>query len=232
MNPCFRGPAPALLHEYGNEIAQEYITKRSENPAHKFRWPQRSGQSLYKVAYAALVDMSELRCAYCDGHPIDATGEEQIDHFRPKSRKEFYGLVCSWDNLFLICSACNKAKLSKWDEALLRPDEQGFAFSRYFSYRTDTGKLEPNAAASRLDQHRAEQTIKIFGLNRAGACTMRQWTVKSIQRVESQIELDDLGYRYLIPLCRTVVKGSDSLILGGDQKSKGFYDEKSTSLPP
>lgn len=202
MKACTRAPAPELLERHGQAIAQEYIAKRRENPAYRFRWPRRNGQSIYNVAYAGLEAMTDGRCAYCDGHPISATGEDQIDHFRPKSREEFYALVCTWDNLFLICSACNKAKLDKWDEALLRPDEPGFAFSRYFSYRTDTGELKPNAAASIAEQHRVQTSIEIYDLNRAGACTLRRIMVRSILTAESDEELADLAYRYLIPLCR------------------------------
>ena len=201
MRACQRGQAPELLQKYGQAIGEEYAAKRRVNPAYRFQWPQREGQSLSVVTRAALAAMTDGRCAYCDGHPVDAMGESQIDHFRPKSREEFYELVCNWENLFLICFGCNKAKMGDWDEALLRPDEPEFTFSRYFSYRTDTGSLEPNAAATSADQHRATQTIKLLDLNRAGACTMRRNMVK-LMLISSDEELADLGYRYLIPFCR------------------------------
>jgi hypothetical protein len=34
--------------------------------------------------------MTAEHCSYCDGHPLNATGIETVDHFRPKSRPEFY----------------------------------------------------------------------------------------------------------------------------------------------
>ena len=160
--PFQRAAAPELLLRFGPEIAQEYIVRRRENSAHHFRWPQREGQALGPVIREALAAMTLGRCSYCDGHPIGAMGDEQIDHFRPKSREEFFELVCTWENLFLICNACNKSKLAKWDESWLRPDEPGFEFSKYFSYRTDTGELEHNAAASAAEQHRAKRTIEDF----------------------------------------------------------------------
>src|SRR5690349_19293380 len=109
MNPCQRGAVPELLVRYGHLIGKDYATKRRADAAYRFQWPKREGQWLYAIAYTALGAVTDQHCAYCDGYPIDATGEEQIDHFRPKSRPEFYELVCTWDNLFLICSACNKA---------------------------------------------------------------------------------------------------------------------------
>lgn len=202
MKACQRGLAPELLQRHGTAIAQDYIAKRQANPGYVFRWPQRDGQSLLAVTRAALEAMTEVRCAYCDGHPIAAMGDAQIDHFRPKSREEFYELVCTWENLFLICYACNKAKKDKWDDALLRPDEPGFTFSRYFSYRTDTGSLEPNAAASTHEQHRARRTIEILDLNRAGACVLRKNTVRTMLLAASAEDLADLGYRYLVPFVR------------------------------
>lgn len=206
MNVCFRGSAPELLDRYGYAIGQEYAAKRRANPSHTFQWPQREGQSVYTVAKTALEVMTQRRCAYCDGHPITAMGEDQIDHFRPKSREEFYELVCAWDNLFLICSACNKAKLNKWDNALLRPDEPGFSFSRFFTYRTDTGALEPNAAGSSEDRHRSQRTIEILDLNRIGACEGRRQMVRLILAAVSDEDLANVGCRYLIPLCRPALE--------------------------
>ncbi len=202
MKECERGPAPALLERHGQAIAQDYIVKRRDNPSYRFQWPRREGQSLSAVTLEALKAMTDERCAYCDGHPIAAMGEAQIDHFRPKSRAEFYGLVCAWENLFLICSACNKAKLDKWDEALLRPDDAKFRFDHYFAYRTDTGELIPNAAAPLSQQQQAIRTIEILDLNRAGACTLRKMTVGLIRAAQTEDDLLDLGYRFLFPLCR------------------------------
>lgn len=200
-----RGIRPLLLRKYGKSIAREYMAKRIETPNLRFHWPHRENQSLLDVVRIQLSAMTDARCAYCDGYPIDATGEDQVDHFRPKTRREFYHLVCAWKNLFLTCSACNKAKGDKWDEALLRPDVHEFTFLRYFSYRTDNGKLEPNRAASTEDQARASRTIEILDLNRPGACVARQRTVRRILASRPDDDLIDLDYRFLIPLCRNAV---------------------------
>lgn len=110
MQECRRGPAPELLARHGAEVGAEYARRRREDSKYRFQWPQRGGQKLYKVARAALAEMTAHRCSYCDGYPLGATGKDEIDHFCPKTCETFYELVCEWTNLFLICTSCNAAK--------------------------------------------------------------------------------------------------------------------------
>jgi uncharacterized protein (TIGR02646 family) len=187
------------LARHGLEIGATYARQRRDNPAHRFRWPRRDGQSLYAVARAALADMTAHRCSYCDGYPLNATGHDEIDHFRPKSHEAFYALVCAWENLFLICSRCNRAKRDRWEPALLRPDLD-YAFDRYFFFRFDSGALEPAPGITEGDLHRALRTIALFDLNRTDACTARLTAVKAIQRRVSDDELANVAYRFLIDL--------------------------------
>jgi uncharacterized protein (TIGR02646 family) len=201
MNRTLREPAPALLEQHGAQIGIAYAQRRRTEPSYRYQWPHRNGQRLYDVAHAALRAMTDERCSYCDGHPIDSVGEDQIDHFCPKSLPQFYELVCTWTNLFLTCVACNKAKLDAWHELLLRPDAADYSFERYFEYRFDTGELHPNTAASPFDQSRAAKTIEICDLNRAGACTQRRRTVRLIRSATSEHERADIPYRFLLPMC-------------------------------
>jgi uncharacterized protein (TIGR02646 family) len=200
MRGCRRGPAPDLLAKHGPEIGAAYARRRRDDPTHRFQWPRRDGQSLYAVACDALADMTELHCSYCDGYPLNATGSDEIDHFRPKSREAFYELVCAWDNLFLICGRCNGAKRDRWEPVLLRPDDVDYAFERYFFFRFDSGALEPAPGITEGDHHRALQTIEILELNRTDACIARLAAVKAIRRRSSDDELADVPYRFLIPL--------------------------------
>jgi uncharacterized protein (TIGR02646 family) len=144
--------------------------------------------------------MTARRCSYCDGYPLNATGQDEIDHFCPKSHAAFYELVCAWENLFLICSRCNAAKRDRWDPALLRPDDLDYAFDRYFLFRFDSGALEPAPGITEGDRHRALQTIEILELNRTDACRARLTAVKAIARRVSDDELADVPYRFLIDL--------------------------------
>lgn len=203
MTPCVRGPEPDVLAREGAKFGRDYAAKRRATPRFPFQWPRREGQSVLAIVREALAAMTSGHCSYCDGHPIGATGVATVDHFRPKSRPEFYELVCSWTNLFFTCTACNHAKGEQWDEALLRPDDPDFDFERYFEYRPQSGELEP-ASRDPEEQRRARRTIEILDLNRAGACMNRKRAERSMKALGPDIPLDDWAYRYLIPLCRAV----------------------------
>jgi uncharacterized protein (TIGR02646 family) len=200
MTPCTRGPAPEVLAREGAQIGRDYAARRRENPRFRFQW----SRSVLDAVREALAVMTAGHCSYCDGHPLDATGVETVDHFCPKGRPEFHELVCTWTNLFLTCTACNQAKREQWDEALLRPDDVDFRFERYFEVRFDSGKLEPAAAASAAEQQRARRTIEILDLNRPGLCTSRLRIVREMQRSNVLDEPDSWAYRYLLPLCRAM----------------------------
>jgi uncharacterized protein (TIGR02646 family) len=194
MTPCTRGPEPEVLAREGARIGREYAAKRRETPGFRFQWPRRDGQSLLAMVRDALSAMTAAHCSYCDGHPIDSTGAETVDHFRPKGHSAFYELVCTWTNLFLTCTACNLAKGEKWDHALLRPDDLDFLFERYFEYRFDSGKLEPASMANAEERQRALRTIEIFNLNRAGACESRKRVLRWMQRALADDDLDSYAY--------------------------------------
>lgn len=199
MKPCVRSASPPVIAAHGAEIGAAYAEAKRRNPRLAFSWPTIGGVSVAQEARATLAAMTDGRCSYCDGYPIDATGEAQIDHFRPKGRPEFYELVCEWTNLFLACSACNKAKGARWDECLLRPDEPGFTFERFFDFRFDSGEMHENPAASDVDRRRAARSIEVFNLNRPGACMRRLEVIKMIRA--SAVPHDVLAHRFLLPLC-------------------------------
>lgn len=185
------------------QIGREYAARRQADPGYRFRWPRRDGTSVLDVVREALGMMTAGHCSYCDGHPLDATGVETVDHFRPKGRVEFYELVCTWNNLFLTCTACNHAKREQWDEVLLRPDDMDFRFERYFEVRFDSGALEPAATGNAAEQHRARRTIEILDLNRPGLCKNRLRIIREMRRDDAVDEqVDSWAYRYLLPVCR------------------------------
>lgn len=195
MNRCERGEAPPILLAHGPDIARRYAERRGQSASYRFSWPRRGGQPLLPPIREALGRMTDEHCSYCDGCPIDAMSDEQVDHFRPKTRPEFYMSVCDWDNLFLCCGACNKAKLDQWDEDLLRPDAADYEFDRYFEYRFETGELHPSTVADEGDRRRAARTIELLALNRAGACTARRQIVRLL--CADPVNDPTLSYRYL-----------------------------------
>jgi HNH endonuclease len=141
--------------------------------------------------------MTQERCSYCDGDLRFGTVQEDIDHFRPKSRPEFYGLVCAWENLFLVCAPCNKAKGDRWNELLLKPDDLEYRFARYFSYSFEKDELEPNPVASAGDGERARVTIELLGLNGAKHRASRRRVREKILRGLSAEAREDLSYRFI-----------------------------------
>jgi uncharacterized protein (TIGR02646 family) len=191
-----------VIEREGAQIGRDYAARRRENPRFRFQWPHRDGRSLFDVVREALAAMTAEHCSYCDGHPLDATGVETVDHFRPKGRPEFHELACTWTNLFLTCTACNQAKREQWDEALLRPDDPDFCFEDYFEVRFDSGILEPAGGADAAEQQRARRTIEILKLNRPGLCMSRLRIIREMQRSDVADEPGSWAYRYLLPLCR------------------------------
>ncbi len=201
MRPCTRGPEPKLLEQYGAELLRLHVERRSADPKARFEWREREGRSILTVVREALALMTDGHCSYCDGHPINDTGEETVDHFRPKSR--FRDLAYTWTNLFLACSACNHSKGERWDELLLCPDDPDFRFERYFECDFATGELRPAPTASPEDQARALCTIQILRLNRAGTCKSRLRILAQLWNGRLDTDDNDLPYRYLIPIFRS-----------------------------
>lgn len=54
----------------------------------------------------ALVQMFHDKCAYCESK-ITHIDYGHIEHFRPKSLREFYDKAVEWENLLLACGRCN-----------------------------------------------------------------------------------------------------------------------------
>lgn len=180
MTPFIRDTAPTVLMEVAEEATASFVRRRREDPSATFTWPQRSGQSVLGPIREALLKMTSGHCSYCDSCPIDATGRHEVDHFRPKA--DFPAEVCDWLNLFVVCSACNEVKLAEWNAELLRPDAGDYSFARYFHLNPLTGELRPNPGAPPQEQTRATETIRIFGLQRPGLCTLRKKQILSLER--------------------------------------------------
>lgn len=202
MRPFSRGNPPALLKKHETDIAKRYGIKRASNASYVFKWPTREKQPLLPIIRDALLQLTDKRCSYCDGDHLDATGKAHIDHFCPKGLSQFYNLVADWSNLYISCTACNVAKGNRWDPDLLRPDQAGYSFDKYFEYHFETGEIHENPAANQADKNRAITTINIFDLNRTGACEVRKIVVKLLRHNQPEILEEDIGYRYLYALCK------------------------------
>ncbi|WP_176517537.1 retron Ec78 anti-phage system effector HNH endonuclease PtuB [Pseudomonas faucium] len=110
--------------------------------------------------------MQGKRCAYCEA---DINHERRhIEHFRQRDR--YPQGTFDWHNLFGSCNrtgTCGKLKDNcglYHHEDLIKPDiEDPEAFLVF----TPNGSVQPRANLSARDRNRAEQTIRILGLNGA-----------------------------------------------------------------
>lgn len=69
------------------------------------------------------------RCVYCGCHEVEvapgaAQGGFEVEHFRPRSRKEFRRYASDYQNLHWSCRACNAAKSDGWPS----PEEQELGY--------------------------------------------------------------------------------------------------------
>jgi uncharacterized protein (TIGR02646 family) len=206
MRPAERPSAPAVLIEHAAAWCQEYVARRAAEPGYRFQWKQHQGQRMNLLIGDALAAMTQAHCAYCDGFPLDDTACETIDHFLPKSR--YPELVYAWENLYLACPRCQREKEINFDGRvdpvtyrgeLLRPDEPGYRFERYFLFNYENGHIEPNPGAPEIDKSRACYTIDSLGLNQAGRPQSRKRTRRRFaRRSAAEDPLDDWPYRFLL----------------------------------
>lgn len=199
MRKFVRLMEPEILAKNKTEITENYIRSRSANPAYKFQWPQREDRQVYKKILARLIEQTQEHCSYCDGFPLKK-GDYQIDHFKPKSLPGFYTLVAEWTNLYLCCDACQKRN-NKYDNLLLHPDSEDYAFEDYFDYNFSEHLLLPNPARPAINQQRATITITLFDLNHKGHKISRQRMLEAY-KYNREITIDDLGYRFMFDLIK------------------------------
>ena len=150
-----------------------------------------------------LFEASGDRCAFCDGL-MKITSKATVEHFRPKSK--FPSLKAVWSNLFPCCDQCQSAKLEKFDEALLKPDEPSYRFLKYFVCNFRTGEIESDPNNAPDEQLRAAITIQIYGLNATARCNARRkerghWLAEVSQSGQGSLEhtnLDDWQFRFFL----------------------------------
>ncbi|RDY65465.1 hypothetical protein DX912_17340 [Lysobacter soli] len=93
-------------------------------------------------------------CVYCRQPDSSVPNLNfQVDHYRPKSISKFAHLVCSYENLFYCCSACNSRKGAYWpdDETagpyVVNPCDHEMA--SHLKFDSATGRMDPKSAYGR-----------------------------------------------------------------------------------
>lgn len=138
--------------------------------------------------------MTQQHCAFCDGL-LGLTSRETVEHFRPK--KTFPKLAYAWDNLFPCCDLCQSIKLERFDEALLKPDTEDYAFNNYFTVNYHTGKIELSSRSDLDAQAKARITLELYGLNTKERMIARTREMECFSRAEVPC-VDDYNYRFFL----------------------------------
>jgi len=134
--------------------------------------------------------LTNNHCAFCDDilKPF-GSAKTEIEHFKPKSKYKCHAYI--WLNLFPICDSCNKSKLSKFDDLILRPDYLAFTFEKWFYFNTKTYEIYPKKLGN-ADWKRAEKTIEIYNLNSDDLIERR----KFILAKQDNLEKNEKAFRY------------------------------------
>ena len=96
-----RHESPQYLEENKNKWTQKYL----QNKPKAFSWYD----GVYEKLLDDLKEQTGSHCAFCDrAMSPDGDTDEEIEHFKPKSFKNFPELAYEWTNLYPICPKCNK----------------------------------------------------------------------------------------------------------------------------
>ena len=115
----------------------------------------------------SLIQMQGVRCAYCEGSPYS---EGHIEHFRRKNQAHYPQFTFHWDNLFFACGSqdhCGHYKDRPGapvynPDHLIKPDVHDPDAMFYF-HSSGEVRLRPNPSPE--EEHRANETIRVFNLN-------------------------------------------------------------------
>ena len=145
------------------------ITRGSEPP-----WLSTSTSTTrynHPTVAAALMEMQNSKCSYCERYIPPRGLGRQVEHFRPKSA--FPEFRYSWTNLLVACPTCNGNKLEQFptddsgDPLLLDPSDPNTDPEEHVAFVVTRrqGELGPKGLAiARGDSDRGRETIEVLGL--------------------------------------------------------------------
>ena|ERR1019366_3297938 len=190
MRKLRRVAAPAFLTQNCEAWGIAWGERHDANPGAPFYWHEIEGEPVNRKLLPLLKAQVQDHCSFCDHFPVDPPSNSTIEHFRPKAT--FPLDAYRWENLYYCCDACQR-KGDGFDDALIRPDEDDYSFDKYFRWDFTTGMLNVNEQASPTDQHRAEVTRTLYGLNEGHPrLRLREQRLRSRAMEEP---LDDFAYR-------------------------------------
>ncbi len=155
-----RGAAPAGFAERAADWERRFAAGRREQA-------KLSASAFWsRVRNEIKADAEELRlrfhgkCAFCEAK-MEHVANPHIEHYRPKSRREFERFMFAWDNWLLSCGRCNQTKWAHFpmcggEPCLLNPVADDPVVHLDFIGATILGLSE-----------RGQETIRLVGLHRA-----------------------------------------------------------------
>jgi uncharacterized protein (TIGR02646 family) len=162
MTRVQRTGKPKILTD--NEVAWKAAIAAAANAKAR---KKAQGHYCRKPIKKALVDMFHGKCAYCES-AITHIDYGHIEHFKPKSRREFSELAVDWNNLLLACGVCNGAEFKgvnfpgpREEGPLIDPTAEDPSPHFKFDYDSKT-----RVAAVLGITGRGRTTVKTFGLDR------------------------------------------------------------------
>jgi len=194
MMRIVKNPAPEFLRSNYKKWGKRYKAKR-KNPtkSNDFVWATYKGQKVNVLLLPFLRTETNYHCSFCDGFPLETTGET-VEHFRPKA--SFPLLSYLWANLLYCCKYCNENKGEKFEKLLIKPNDRHYDFETYFLFEYDTGRIEPHPALIGIDRLKAENTIRLYGLNECNRPFRRKFYLKQFQKTQNP-DIEDFPYRFI-----------------------------------
>jgi len=171
------------------------------------------GFDIRKKILPLLLKMTNKHCAFCDYFPlsVDVLNPIPIEHFYPKCKDKFPEKAYEWGNLFPSCNGCTSNKKDKFDEKLLKPDNDEYNFDNYFDVTGD-GKLIPSKTADETSKKKAQITIEIYKLNKRGdLLSLRKQASRDYPKLLPIFDKDERPFRFLIPIAEKA-KNTDAII--------------------
>lgn len=195
MRQLIRIAQPKKLEENWEKWGKRYFENKSANNSYLFKWNIINGIKSNHLLAPILLKMSDNHCHYCDKFPL-LHGDLTIDHFKPKSKPEFYSIAYKWENLYLSCNHCQRCKMEQYDSCLLSPDEFNYSFRFFFIYNYSTHELEINPQISPKDHSKAEITLSIFNFNHPSLTTSRRHAFERFI-ASSSPDIQDDPFRFI-----------------------------------
>jgi uncharacterized protein (TIGR02646 family) len=178
--------------KWGKELKRKWET----TPNYSFHW-----HSSYEEIAEELFKMTDNHCSFCDIQPLKQSGAT-IEHFQPK--RKFPLLAFAWINLFYCCSNCQK-KLDEFNKKCkpLKPDQVSYSSQYYFRLEETIEEIfiRPNLERTVEEQERAEETIRLYGLNKFARPEARKAVLKDFREDKGfgkKKDLNDYSYRFIL----------------------------------